>query len=165
MPKLVVVKDDPVDGTDTHKVAGNATNPAPPPAPPQIAYTGTGRFDYRGKMTGQLSDFVSIGGKPVATAGSRSSLPPEETAPGGGHAGPSGKSFNPPSPAPIPSTLAITDPVGEGRPSSTAGSAFVKVGGQAVLLHGDPIDTCDGLSTPMNSTVAAEGQSFVSCSA
>ena len=61
-------------------------------------------------------------------------------------------------------TLDITDPVGEGKPSATAGSSFVKIAGDAVLLDGDKIDTCDGLSIPMNSTVTAQNQDFVSCS-
>ena len=31
MGKLVVVKGDPVSGTDQHNVSGQATNPSPPP--------------------------------------------------------------------------------------------------------------------------------------
>lgn len=162
MGTLIVVENDRVEGTDKHNVSGNATNPSPPP--PTVPYVGVGDFDYRGKMTDALSDFVKIGGKPVALVSSRSSLNPGETAPGGGHSGPAGKNFVPPTPTPITATLSITDPVGEGSPSATAGSTFVSVGGTAVLLDGDSIDTCDGLAIPMNSTVTAEGQSFVSCS-
>jgi hypothetical protein len=60
--------------------------------------------------------------------------------------------------------LSITDPIGTGNPSATAGSTFVKIASTAVLLDGDKIDTCDGTSLLMNSTVTAEKQSFVSCS-
>jgi hypothetical protein len=154
--KLVVVENDPVQGTDTHNVAGTDTFKNP--------YSGTGDFDYKGKMTDALSDFFRIGGKPVATVGSRSSLDPGETAPGGGHSGPRGSNWNPSAPAPDTALVNITGPVGEGRPSATAGSTFVKVGGEAVLMDADPIDTC-GIGPPANSRVAAEGQSFVSCSA
>jgi uncharacterized Zn-binding protein involved in type VI secretion len=75
-----------------------------------------------------------------------------------------GSNFMPPAPEPNPITLLISDPIGEGNPSATSGSSFVKVDGQALLLDGDAIDTCDGLNIPMNSTVTAENQSFVSCS-
>ncbi len=162
MGKLVVVENDKVEGTDKHNVSGNATNPAAPP--PTVPYVGVGDFDYVGKMTDALSDFVKIDGTPAATVKSKSSLDPGESAPGGGHHGASGKNFLPPTPSPITSTLSITDPVGEGNPSATAGSAFASIGGDAILLDGDSIDTCDGLSVPMNSTVTAETQSFVSCS-
>lgn len=169
MGKLVVVENDKVEGKDTHNVAGTGPNPAQPPVPPQVAFSGTGRFDYKGKMTDRLSDFVKIGGKPVALVTSRSSLNPGESAPGGGHHGASGSSFVPGAgsmaPTPTAPTLSITDVIGEGKPSATAGSTFVKVGGDKVLLDGDKIDTCDGLSVPMNSAVTSGGQSFVSCSA
>lgn len=164
MSKKVVVKDDKVEGTDTHNVAGMATNTAAPP--PTIPYKGTARFDYVGRMTGGLSDFVRIDGKPVATVKSRSSLDPGQTAPGGKHTGASGSGFTPASPAPILDALMkITDKVGEGAPSSGAGSAFVKVGGQKLLLNGDPVDTCSGTGEKENSRVTSGGQKFVSCSA
>lgn len=164
MGKKVVVKDDEVTGTDTHNVAGQATNPSAPP--PTIPYTGTARFDYVGKMTDALSDFVFIDGKPVATVKSGSSLNPGESAPGGRHSGPKGSAFVPATPVPVASSLSITDkPLGEGKPSARAGSGFVKVGGQKLLLDGDPIDTCSGTEEKENSTVASRGQSFVSCSA
>jgi len=163
MPKLIVVENDKVEGTDTHNVSGNATNPAAPP--PTVPYVGVAMFDYVGKMTDGLSDFVKIDGKPVALTSSKSSLNPGESAPPAGkHSGPTGKSFTPPAPVPIPNTISITDPIGEGRPSATAGSSFVTVGSTPVLLDADKIDTCDGLSVPMNSTVTAENQSFVNCS-
>lgn len=164
MGKLVIVKKDKVEGTDKHNVAGNATNPAAPP--PTVPYKGVGDFDYKGKMTDALSDFVKIGGGAVALKTSKSSLNPGETAaPAGGHSGPAGKNFLPPAPAPIAVSLSITDAVGEGNPSANAGSGFVKAGGAALLLDGDKIDTCDGLHVPMNSTVAAGNQDFVKCSA
>jgi uncharacterized Zn-binding protein involved in type VI secretion len=166
MGKPIVVENDKVEGTDKHNVTGKATNPAPPP-PPTVPYAGVGDFDYVGKMTDQLSDFVSIDGQPVALKSSKSSLNPGESAtPTGRHSGPMGKNFMPPPPppAPIPATLQIPDPIGEGKPSVTAGSSFVKVNGVAILLDGDKIDTCDGTSKLMNSTVTAEQQSFVACS-
>jgi hypothetical protein len=64
MGKLIVVENDRVEGTDTHNVAGIGPNPGAPP--PTANFKGTGRFDYKGKMTDQLSDFVNINGKPVA---------------------------------------------------------------------------------------------------
>jgi hypothetical protein len=60
--------------------------------------------------------------------------------------------------------LKITDAVGEGKPSANSGSSFVNVGGVAVLLDGNKIDTCDGTHVPMNSTVTSENQDFVACS-
>jgi len=163
MGKLIVVQSDRVQGTDKHNVKGNATNPSPPP--PTVPYAGVGEFDYVGEMTDQLSDFVKIGGKPVALKSSRSSLNPgEDIAPTGRHSGAMGKNFIPPTPAPISLSLSITDSIGEGNPSTTSGSSFVKIDGTDVLLDADKIDTCDGLGTPMNSTVTAENQDFVSCS-
>jgi hypothetical protein len=162
--KNVVVKGDPVRGTDTHNVMGQATNPAPPP--PTIPYppgpVGTARFDYVGSMTERLSDLVSIDGAPVAVAGSGSTLDTgQDAAPTGKHSGPQGSVFTPPAPAPIANTITITDPVGPGTPSAGSGSAFVRIGEDAVLLDGDAIDTCDGLGAPRNSTVSAQGQSLV----
>lgn len=163
MGTLIVIEGDKVEGTDKHNISGNATNPAAPP--PTVPYTGIADFDYKGKMTDQLSDFVNIGGKAAATVSSKSSLDPGEDTPAGKHHGMQGSNFVPPTPSPIAATLSITDSVGEGSPSATAGSTFVKVGGTAVLLDGDSIDTCDGLMIPMNSSVTASEQDFVSCSA
>ena len=163
MGKLIVVENDKVEGTDKHNVSGNATNPGPPP--PTVPYTGVGDFDYAGKMTDQLSDFVKIDGKPLVLKNSKSSLNPgEDIPPSGKHSGPMGKNFVPPAPVPIPISLSITDPIGEGNPSTTSGSSFVKVDGVEALLDSDKIDTCDGLGIPMNSLVTAENQDFVSCS-
>lgn len=170
MGKRIIVENDKVEGTDTHNVAGDAINPAAPP--PSIPGTWTAQFDYAGKITGQLSDFVKIKGIPVALKNSESALNPgEDAAPNGKHSGPQGKSFTPVPPTttlPFEATklvsLQITDPVGEGKPSATAGSRFVSVGGIAVLLDQDKMDTCDGLSNPMNSAVTSGNQDFVSCS-
>ncbi len=165
MGTLIVVDGDKVEGTDMHSVSGDATNPAAPSPPPTVPYVGVAYFDYKGKMTDELSDFVNIGGEAVAVFASKSSLDPGEDAPPAGkHSGPQGSNFIPPAPVPIPPTLSIDDPVGEGVPSATAGSSFVSINGSAVLLDGDSIDTCDGLSIPMNSTVTAENQDFASCS-
>lgn len=159
MGKLIVVKDDKVEGKDKHNVAGsgqvgNTVSPA----------SWIADFDYKGKMTDALSDFVNADGSAAATIDSKSSLNPGETAPGGGHFADSGSNFLPPSPTTVPGTLSITDTIGEGKPSASAGSAFAKIGGARILLDGDPIDTCDGVGIPMNSTVTAANQSFVSCS-
>jgi hypothetical protein len=166
MGKRIVVENDKVEGTDKHNLSGPGVTP--PPASSPTTYTGVGSFDYAGKMTDQLSDFVKIDGKPVALKDSKSSLNPGESAPPAGkHSGPAVKNPLPPLTAPIIATvpaLKIDDAVGEGRPSATAGSAFVKVGSTAVLLDADKIDTCDGLGIPMNSTVTSEKQDFVSCS-
>jgi hypothetical protein len=168
MKALVIVAGDRVEGTDRHNVSGLGPNPAAPP--PAASYTGTGDYDYVGAMTGALSDFVKIAGKPVALTSSRSALDPaERVPPAGRHSGPAGTSFAPGpgtvAQTPTPITLAITDAIGEGRPAATAGSALVSVGGVPVLRDGDAIDTCDGLGTPMNSTVSAGEQDFVSCGA
>lgn len=168
MGKLIVVKNDTVEGTDKHNVTGDATNPSPPP-PSVPSSVWVADFDYVGKMTDALSDFVKIDGQPVALKNSKSSLNPgEDAAPTGKHAGAQGKNFIPAAPPPFPATksaLSITDPIGEGTPNAAAGSSFVSAGGTAVLLDGDKIDTCDGLNIPGNSTVTAESQAFVSCSA
>ena len=157
MGKLVVVESDTVAGTDKHNVSGLMAAGSPPPA-----YTGVGDYDYAGKMTDALSDFVKVDGRPVALVTSQSSLDPGEDLPGGGHSGPSGSNFVPP--GENAATLVIQDVIGVGEPNAGAGSRLVKVGGDALLLDGDAIDTCDGLSVPANSTVAAENQDFVTCS-
>ncbi|MER5473783.1 hypothetical protein ABZX90_09480 [Streptomyces sp. NPDC002935] len=146
---LIVVHGDPVQGTDTHKVTGTLPDGSP--------YTGKGSFTYTGSMTDGLSDFVRVGGHPVALASSQSSLDPGEIAPGGSHSGPKGTDFDPAGPNVL--SLSIVDtPLGTGSPAADAGSAFVTIGGTPVLLDGDPVDSCGG-----HSTVTAAGQSFVTC--
>jgi len=161
MGKLVVVKGDPVSGTDTHNVSGQATNPNAPP--PTVPYTGVGDFAYNGAVTGQLSDFVQIGGTPVALVTSRSTLNAgEDSPPKGKHSGPQGSNFVPPTPVPIATTLSITDtPLGTGVPNAGAGSALLTVKGAKVLLDADKIDTCSGIGAAGDSTVTAKGQDFV----
>lgn len=163
MGTLIVVEGDKVEGTDKHNVSGTGTDSVSgSPAP----FTGIADFDYKGAMTDQLSDFVSIGGKALALVTSQSSLDPGEDS-AGGHAASSAKSTTIIAPPTIPSgtVTAITDSIGIGKPSVGMGSTFVKAGGTAVLLDGDSIDTCDGLMIPMNSSVTASEQDFVSCSA
>ena len=124
MGKLVVVQDDSVQGTDTHKVTG----PAVPP-PPGSTFVGTGSYQYKGGMTGNLSTFVKISGKPVALVISQSSLNPGETSPGGGHNAMSGTNFKPTSPVPVPASLNFVPPVvGMGVPNTAAGSALLTIG-------------------------------------
>jgi hypothetical protein len=161
MSKLVVVKGDPVSGTDTHNVSGKATNPGAPP--PTIDYTGMGDFTYNGAVTGQLSDFVRIGGKAVALVSSTSALNEgEDATPKGKHSGPQGTNFVPPTPTPIATSLSITDsPLGTGVPSADAGSALLTVNGTKALLDGNKIDTCSGVKGKEGSTVTSQGQDFV----
>ncbi|GIH14144.1 hypothetical protein [Rugosimonospora africana] len=158
MGKLVVVKGDPVSGTDKHNVSGQ-TSTSPP-----VAYTGVGDYTYTGSITDALSDFVTIGGVPVALLTSHSSLDPGEDAPPtGGHSGPTGSNLVPAGANPI--SLSITDsPLGTGVPNAGAGSGVLTVGGVKVLLDADKIDTCSGVPAPGKSTVTASGQSFVTCS-
>ncbi|MGW3287111.1 hypothetical protein ACWDR3_20995 [Streptomyces sp. NPDC001002] len=168
MGQLLVVKGDPVKGTDKHKVEGLGPVPGPPPS--TAKYVGIGDFAYRGSVTEALSTFVTIAGTPVALVTSRSGLDPGEDAPGGGHVGSSGSGFvpGPGTIALVPTvdeTLQITDkPLGTGVPNSAAGNALLTVGGVRVLLDGDAIDTCSGLGEPADSTVTARGQDFVTCS-
>jgi len=168
MGKLIVVENDKVEGTDKHNVAGPAKNTKQ--SPPTVPNNWIADFDYVGKMTDQLSSFVTVDGKAVALKSSKSSLNPGETAPPlGKHSGPAGQNLVPtadltnPDPA-DKALLTITDTIGEGKPSALSGSSFFKIDGAEVLLDGDKIDTCDGLSKPMNSTVIVQNQDFVSCS-
>lgn len=163
MGTLITVDGDKVEGTDKHNVSGTGTDTT---SGSTVPFTGIADFDYKGAMTDQLSDFVSIGGKKVALVTSQSSLDPGEDS-AGGHAATSAKNVVIIAPTTVPSgtVSAITDPIGTGKPSAGTGSTFVKAGGDAVLLDGDSIDTCDGLMIPMNSTVTASEQDFVSCSA
>jgi hypothetical protein len=159
MAKLVVVKGDPVEGTDTHKVTGSTSSS--PPAP----YAGTGDYKYHGSITGQLSSLVTIAGTPVALVTSRSSLNPGEASPAGAHGGPQGSNFKPAAPAPNPVTVNIADaPLGTGVPGSGAGSGLLTVNGVKVLLDGDKLDTCGPSPTKAASAVTAQGQDFVTCS-
>ena len=158
MNKLIVVENDKVSGTDTHNITG--TTSSTPPAP----YTGTGKYEYLGKMTQELSDFVKIDGKPVALISSKSSLDSGQTGPSGKHYGPKGSSLDPKDTA-NPLTLTITDKtIGVGKPNAQSGSSFVTINNKAILLDGDKIDTCDDTGATGNSTVTAEGQKFVFCS-
>ncbi|MEV8509045.1 hypothetical protein AB0368_30005 [Actinoplanes sp. NPDC051475] len=158
MAKALIVKNDPVDGTDTHQVDG--LNTANPPTP----YVGTGDYTYQGAVTGGLSDFVTAGGTPVAVVTSTSSLRPEgELA----HKPLSGSNYQPAAPPPAPPSLKFTPPtgVGDGKPGAPAGSALLTVGGVKVLLDGDKFDTCGIPGGTGKGTVAAQGQTFVTCAA
>ncbi|MEU0793484.1 hypothetical protein ABZ342_25715 [Amycolatopsis sp. NPDC005961] len=154
MGKLVVVKGDPVTGTDLHTVSGTTAQGS--------AYAGTGKFAYNGSVTAEPSDFVSIGGTPVALVTSGSSLGPAETATGG-HGPLSGKDFSAPGPAPNSPVSLLDTPLGAGAPSSGAGSGLLTVDGVGVLLDGDSFDTCGPAPTTAASSVAAQGQDFVTC--
>ena len=156
MGKLVVVKGDAVQGTDTHTV----TWLGPPPA--SLTVPGTADYKYNGTITAMLSAFVKMGGQPVALASSQSSL---QSGAAGGHLPPLGKNLKPTSPAPTPGSLKLVPLiVGVGKPNAASGSSLLTIGKVKVLLDGDKMDTCDGTSSA-NSTVAASGQTFVKCSA
>src|SRR5262245_30121247 len=99
---LLVVKDDPVDGTDTHNISGEANDTS---SGLVVPWSGTGSYPYAGAMTDALSDFVRIGAAPVALTTSKSSLNAGETGPTGDHAGPNGSGFTP---APTQPTTAPT---------------------------------------------------------
>src|SRR5881394_507609 len=97
MGKKIIVKNDKVEGKDKHNIMGTGQTIPPPPPPVPYPYVGIATFDYVGKMTGQLSDFVKIDGKPVAVKTSTSSLNSGESAPPAGkHSGPQGQSPTPP---------------------------------------------------------------------
>jgi hypothetical protein len=149
----VIVKDDPVTGSDTHKVTGMAATPTG-----SVPYEGTATYPYDGAMTEELSDFVTIGDAPVATVASRSSLR-------GGHDPTTGAApFLPPATptlTPTPTTFAFTATVGTGAPTDGAGSSFVTVGDKAVLVDGDTLDTCGDERGSGNSSVKSVVQSFV----
>jgi hypothetical protein len=149
--KRVIVRNDPVTGSDIHSVAGQGTDSSGAPVP----YQGKGTYPYDGAMTDGLSDLVTIGGAPIAVVTSGSSLR-------GGHAPAGGQPFVPPaSPTPTPATLTFTAAVGPGTPTAGAGSSFVAVAGQFVLLEGDTLDTCGAEKGRGNSSVASTQQDFV----
>jgi len=159
MSKLLVVKSDPVDGTDTHNVSGlDTTTPTP------AAYTGTGDYTYEGEVKTGLSDFVTIGGTPLAVVSSGSDLRSDGKT---DHMALSGSNFTPKTPPPNTATLAFVPPtgVGPGKPSAGAGSTLLTVDGVKALLDGDAFDTCGITGGKQSSTVKAKGQAFVTCSA
>ncbi|SCL34969.1 hypothetical protein GA0070624_5131 [Micromonospora rhizosphaerae] len=157
MGKALIVKNDPVDGADTHQVTGSTTSS--PPA----AYTGTGDYQYQGAVTGGLSEFVTVNGIPLAVVTSTSSLRAEGAT---AHQALSGGNYQPPAPAPNPATLTFTPAtgVGDGKPGAAAGSALLTAGGAKALLDGDPFDTCGIPGGKGKGTVTAQGQAFVTCS-
>lgn len=158
MSKLLVVKGDPVDGKDTHNVSGSTAT-----SPPAL-YSGTGDYTYKGEVTDGLSDFVTVGGTPLAVLTSTSDLRADGNTE---HTAPAGGNFNPASPSPNPATLTFVPPagIGVGQPSEGAGSALLTVNGVRALLDGDAFDTCGIPGGKNSSTVAAKNQDFVTCSA
>ena len=103
MGELVVVKGDPVSGTDKHHVSGQATNPSPPP--PTVPYTGVADFDvqrrddraaqrlrpHRRRSRWRWSP-ATVRSTPVRTPHRPAST-----------AGPQGTNFVPPTPVPVAS--------------------------------------------------------------
>lgn len=157
MSKLVAVEGDPVDGKDTHNVTGKTNSN------PVTTYSGTGDYTYKGEVKNGLSDFVTVGGKPLAVVTSTSDLRADGKT---DHKVDAGSNFKPPSPPPDTTTLTFVPPtgIGAGQPSQGAGSALLTVDGVAALLDGDAFDTCGIPGGKKSSTVAATNQGFVTCS-
>jgi hypothetical protein len=154
MAKLLVVEGDKVDGTDKHNVTGTFPN--------GTTYAGIGDYAYKGRVSTALSGLVTVGGRPLAVVTSGSTLRPDGTL---DHTALKGTNFVPPgAPTPVSFTPPPPPDLGTGKPSAGAGSTLLTVEGAATLLAGDKFDTC-GVSTGKgSSTVAASGQSFVTCS-
>jgi hypothetical protein len=104
---------------------------------------------------------VTVGGKPLAAVTSGSTLRADGTAAHTASA-PKEGSLVPSNLTPI----AFVPPtgIGEGKPSKGAGSTLLVVDGSAALLAGDAFDTCGVATGKDRPTVAASGQSFVTCS-
>src|SRR4051812_12574855 len=130
MSPLVVVKGDPVDGTDTHNVAGTDDSGQ------SALYTGTGDYTYGGAVTDGLSDFVTVAGSPLAVVTSSSRLRADAEA---DHVPSAGSNFKPVSPGPNKDSLLFAPPtgIGVGNPSDGAGSSLLTVKGAKALLDGD----------------------------
>lgn len=156
MGQKIIVDGDAVTGTCTHNVKGTDSSSGSP-------CSGTADYTYNGKMDAQLSDFVTIAGQAVALINSQSHLNPGET--GSNHLA-SASTINPPTPSTcvIESFVGLSN-IGVGQPHSSAGSTFVTVGGTAVLLDSDKMDTCGNQTNSGGSSVASSKQSFVACSA
>jgi hypothetical protein len=163
MGKLVVVKGDPVTGTDTHNVSGTYNDPkATTTPPPVLPYKGTGDYTYNGAVIEQLSDFVSVGAVPVALVNSQSKLNANEDSTGQ-HVVSKSPNFVPLLPVPVAQMLSLEiddAPLGTGVPEASAGSSLLTIGGVKVLLDANEIDACN-TSTKTNTKVTASGQSFV----
>lgn len=155
MGRALIVRNDPVDGTDTHNVTGSTASS--PPA----AYAGTGDYRYQGAVTGGLCDFVTVDGLRLAVVTSTSSLRAEGAI---AHQALSGGNYRPPGPNPASLKFVPPTGVGGGKPAVAAGSALLTAGGDKALLDGDPFDTCGVPGGKGKGTVAARGQAFVTCS-
>ena len=156
MAELLVVKDDPVDGTDTHLVTGMFMAGSPPPA-----YSGAGDYDYLGAVAGGLSTLVRIDGVPLAVVTSTSSLRPAGTSK---HVASAGGNFVPAGPNTGTLLFSPATGVGDGAPSASAGSSLLTVDGVKALLDGDTFDTCTIPGGKAKASVQAKGQSWVTSS-
>jgi hypothetical protein len=153
MSKLVIVQGDMVTGKDKHKVAG--THNVVGVETPNIW---DGEYTYSGAVAAGLSDFVRVGGLPLALTTSRSTLQTPHVA-----ASPTNLAQLVPKPT-LLSAFTLS-PDGKGAPGAGTGSSFVRAGGAPVLLDGDGFNTCGAEKGAGNSSVAAGGQDFVRCSA
>jgi hypothetical protein len=152
MAKLLVVDGDKVDGKDKHSVTGPL---------PNGTYNGVGDYAYKGAVTTGLSDFVTVGGKDLAVVSSGSTLRADGAL---DHTALKGTNFVPPGAPPALSFAPPPPKLGTGKPGTGAGSTLLTVDGAAALLAGDKFDTCGVATGKGSSTVAASGQSFVTCS-
>jgi uncharacterized Zn-binding protein involved in type VI secretion len=113
-------------GVDIHIVMVPA--PPGPPAPTPLPHPFTGVLDTN------LSSDVKIERLPAATVDSVATNQPSHT------------------PTP-PGTAFQTPP--ENRGTVSMGSQTVKINGKGVARMGDPVDSCNDMGTPGNSTVIA----------
>jgi uncharacterized Zn-binding protein involved in type VI secretion len=89
---------------------------------------------FAGTLDGELVSSVKIGGQPAAVVGSTASNSPAHT--------------------PTPPGTSFQNPPAD-RGSVAAGSATVKIGGQAAARNGDPVTTCnDPADAPVGQVVA-----------
>jgi hypothetical protein len=157
--KRVVVKGDPVDGTDTHGLSGKTASA------PVVEWAGTGDYPYKGEVSNGLSEVVTVGSTPLALVTSGSTLRADGQQ--GHDAKLGGGNFQPAVPAPNPASLTFVPGtgIGDGKPSAGTGSAALTINGVKVLLDGDQFDTCGIPGGTTKAKVEAKGQDLVTCSA
>ena len=130
--KQIAVQDDQVMGFDTHmmvvpSVSGTATVPLPHP--------------FMGKMSGDLSEDVKIGGKGCAVKGSKAK-------------------HNDSSHMQLPGTIRFqSKPKCEGEVTGGT-SAKVKIDGKEAAVIGSQVTTCNDMGARNNSTIMAVGSAM-----
>jgi hypothetical protein len=138
--KALVVEGDEVKGKDTHAVVVKLPNGATSP--------GTAAYDWKGKTKAGDGGFFTVGGTPVCTKADKTASGPSHTL--------DASSVTPQgtvdSVSPTPSDAAA--------PSQGAGSSFLKVAGQPVLLDKDTFDGCDNAIAAVGNLTVTASQSF-----